>query len=289
MKKLFVLMLLLVGCGDGALSVDYTEVENVDPLFEDRPVLALHEVRIPSVDGEIVEATAIESHDGIFLEGDILIEPEHLVETQEGDLQTRTNELAALHTNLWPNRVVPYVIASSARHRRADIEAAINVWNNKTNLRIRKKRASDTHFVRFEKVASGCSANIGRQAKVTKVYIANNCDRGAIRHEIGHAIGLWHTQSRTDRSKYVKINWDNIKSGNAYNFKTYKGQGFGPYSRNVGSYQYGSLMHYSSYAFSRNGKPTIVKRGKTGSARLIKPSRKLTDGDAARVNKLYPK
>ena len=67
-----------------------------------------------------------------------------------------------------------------------------------------------------------------------------------------HALGLFHMQSRPDRDSYVKINSENIQSGMEGNFDlcdtclTYE----------VG-YDAKSFMHYSAYAFSTNGSPTI--------------------------------
>ncbi len=68
---------------------------------------------------------------------------------------------------------------------------------------------------------------------------------------MGHALGLLHEQSRSDRDRYVTINWQNILANKEGNF--YKSSN----SDNYGAYDFDSVMHYDQYAFSTDGLPTI--------------------------------
>ena len=77
-------------------------------------------------------------------------------------------------------------------------------------------------------------------------------------HEIGHTVGLWHEQSRSDRDQFVKINYQNIVPGMEFNFDQQISDG-----DDRGHYDYDSIMHYPTWAFSKNNQPTIVAKNDT--------------------------
>lgn len=76
-----------------------------------------------------------------------------------------------------------------------------------------------------------------------------------IMHEILHALGLFHEQSRPDREEYIEVHYENVSGANAYNFDVAPQN-----SITMGDFDFDSIMLYDSYAFSQNGRPTITKR-----------------------------
>ena len=64
-------------------------------------------------------------------------------------------------------------------------------------------------------VIDRCSSSVGRTARgEQKVNLHQNCwYKGIVIHEIAHAIGFFHEQSRTDRDSYVKVLYQNIEVG----------------------------------------------------------------------------
>ena len=60
-------------------------------------------------------------------------------------------------------------------------------------------------------------------------------------HEIGHVIGLYHEQSRTDRDEFVTIFEQNIDPDNLFNYDKAKQD---MVTTHGVPYDYSSVMHY---------------------------------------------
>jgi len=60
-----------------------------------------------------------------------------------------------------------------------------------------------------------CYSYVGRVGGSQAVSLDNDCVYSdTVKHELMHATGFWHEQSRIDRDDYVKIYYDNIQDGN---------------------------------------------------------------------------
>ena len=89
-------------------------------------------------------------------------------------------------------------------------------------------------------------------------------------HEIGHAVGFYHEQSRSDRDDYVEILTSNIPSNKLHNFRKAN-------TKNMGvKYDYESVMHYgknvSIHSFIQlvpGGFSQIILRIKVETVKLI--------------------
>ena len=68
--------------------------------------------------------------------------------------------------------------------------------------------------------------------------------KGIIIHELGHAIGFHHEQTRPDRNNHVTIMTQNIIPQTLFNFQQYSTGVINTY--NV-PYDYRSVMHYGQY------------------------------------------
>lgn len=101
--------------------------------------------------------------------------------------------------------------------------------------------------------SGGCESNVGMTGGVQTLGGSIDCAVSVLLHEMGHAVGLWHEQSRADRDAYVNVIYSNIDKPLYYNFSQLQSN-----EVDLGYYDYGSIMHYFASAFSKYGlAPTL--------------------------------
>ncbi|KAB0803569.1 hypothetical protein PPYR_00539 [Photinus pyralis] len=130
----------------------------------------------------------------------------------------------------------------------------------------------------------GCESAVGRWGGQQILNFQSSCfDRGTMLHEMLHAVGFRHQHNSPDRDDYITINRENLKDGSTTVLKKYTSSEV----TNFGlPYDYCSVSHYSMFASSKNGKPTIVPKFPTtcelGTATDLSPI------DKKKINLMYP-
>ncbi|CAB1334022.1 unnamed protein product [Coregonus sp. 'balchen'] len=154
---------------------------------------------------------------------------------------------------------VPYILHSSLdMNTKGIILRAFDQFRLKTCMDF-KPRDSEMFYLTIEK-HTGCSSYVGRTfANGQVVNIGEYCGIVAIvEHELLHALGFYHEQSRYDRDEYVTIVYENILEGTQENFKNYSENEI----TTLGTpYDYTSLMHYGKDDFGKvPGLITIITK-----------------------------
>ncbi|NWI56494.1 MEP1A protein, partial [Calyptomena viridis] len=179
---------------------------------------------------------------------------------------------------------VPYILGDDLDlNAKAVILQAFEMFRLKSCVDFKPYEGESTYII-FRK-ENGCWSMVGDLKTGQTLSIGEGCGYKAIvEHEILHALGFYHEQSRMDRDDYVKIWWDEIIPGGEHNFEKYDDS----YITDLNTpYDYESLMHYAPFSFNKNESiPTITAKIPVFDD-IIGQRLDLSAIDLERLNRMY--
>ncbi|XP_075044475.1 embryonic protein UVS.2-like isoform X2 [Mixophyes fleayi] len=176
---------------------------------------------------------------------------------------------------------IPYSLSSSYTDvEKGLIIEAIQTITSLTCIRL-VERSTEKDYLNIQS-GSGCWSSIGKTGGSQDISLmSTGClGRGVIQHEITHALGFYHEQSRSDRDQHLDVQWQHIAEANWGQFELADTD-----NMNL-PYDYSSVMHYGRYAYSNtSGQPSLTP--KPDQSVEIGQRYGLSSLDVSKIKKLY--
>ncbi|XP_051796961.1 hatching enzyme 1.2-like isoform X2 [Acanthochromis polyacanthus] len=180
------------------------------------------------------------------------------------------------------NVYIPYYIQNHYSSReKAIIVRGLESFSAVSCIRFRPYQNGDHEWLSIES-RNGCYSYVGRQntgAQTVSLSRQGCLYHSTVQHELLHALGFNHEQTRSDRDNYIWVYWENIIDDMKYNFNIIN-------TLNQGTpYDYNSVMQYEKYAFSKNNLPTMMPIPNSNVP--FGQATQMSQNDIIRLNRLY--
>ena len=224
-------------------------------------------------DGNVIEFKLVDGYAVAY--GDILLGK------PDAGFNASSGYFEAPNPQLWEKPTIPYVIAPNLPNPKRVLDA-LEYFKTHTAIQFVPFQ-NERDAIVFEVGKEHCLSSLGKQGGLQPIKLSSGCGTPEIIHEIMHALGFVHEQSRPDRDQFIEILWDNISEP----YKNQFAQVPETFTETIrdSSFDYQSIMLYRPDAFAlKAGTPTMKSLGKE----TIAPTPTgLSAGDLKRLNKLY--